>query len=264
MQGGCLGMSTANNGKIVIGMPLKNGANTLRRAVESILTQRSVEREILILIVNDGSTDNWRDVISDYLDDQRIIIENVKFGKTYAVRNFILDYIRKNIPDAEYIGRLDADDFIVDEYALSKIEKVIDLYEPDIIIAGNKQMLNNNIVGVNYANKKLLNTEFLKTRLLQMANGAIEGELPSCNVFVKPTVDVRYKDVESAEDHWYIVELLLRKSCYKIYMAEEIIYSIYTLNGNLTKNNRKRNVYLKSRRELYNYFISKILRTEYE
>ncbi len=251
-------MNMVNEGKILIGMTLKNGAMTLRRAVESVPNQKGVKKEIVLLIANDASTDNWQEVISDYLGDARIIVKNVNFGKTYAVRNFILDYVRKHIPDAEYIGRLDSDDFIADVHALSKIEHIIDLYAPDVIIAGNKQLLNNTIVTINRADRRLLDMNYLKKRLFQMANGIVDGELPSCNVFVRPTVEVRYKDVESAEDHWYTVDLLLNSDRYNIYLAEDLIYAVYSLEGNVTRDNKKRHAYLKSRKELYEYFLKKM------
>jgi len=245
------------NEKIVIGMPLKNGAKTIRRAVESVFSQREVRREVILLIVNDNSTDNWREAITEYLDDPRIVVVNVSFGKTYAVRNFIIDYVRENMTDATYIGRLDADDYIIDEYAISKIEHIIDKHNPDVIIAGNVQILNDQIIRVNRAEKRFLESEYLEKRLLKMANGVLEGELPSCNVFVKPYVNIHYNSIDSAEDHWYLVDLLLNSNRYRIYIAEDLIYSAYNLDGSVTINNKRKQFYLESRKKLYEYFIGK-------
>ena len=257
-------MSMNSDEKIVIGMPLKNGAETIRRAVKSIFSQRKVHREIILLIANDRSTDPWKSEISHYLQDSRVIVINVNFGKTYAVRNFILDYVRNNMPDVSYIGRLDADDFIADEYSLHRIERIMDAYDPDVIIAGNKQMIGGNIIRENLANRRFFDYSYLKKRLMMMANGILEGELPSCNIFVKPTVDIKYKDIDSAEDHWYLVEILLNKDRYKIYIAEDLIYAVYTLDGKVTQDNKKRETYLRSRKLLYKYFLESLEERQYE
>ncbi len=248
-------MNSDGKRAILIGMPLKNNENTLRRAVESVFKQRNLNRKLILFIVNDGSTDNWKDKISDYLDNCEIIVENVKFGRVHAVRNYILDYVYQNLQEVEYIGRLDADDRIVDSDTLSRIENVMNLYSPDVIMAGNIQVENGQIVGINRADKRLLDDDYLESRLFQMANGNLTGELPSCNTFVKPSVSIRYKNVRSAEDHWYTVDLLLNKDKYDIYIAEDILYSVYTLSGNVTRENKEKNIYLKSRRMLYQYFL---------
>lgn len=250
-------MNMEKSEKIVIGMPLKNGAKTIRRAVESVLSQREVRKDLILLIVDDNSTDNWREEIEEYLDNPQIVVVNVDFGNPYAVRNFIIDYVRENMPDARYIGRLDADDHIFNEYAISKIENIIDKHDPDVIIAGNAQMINGQLIRINRADKKFLKAEYLEKRLLQMASGILEGELPSCNVFVKTHINIRYKNIDSAEDHWYLVDLLLNRDKYKIYVAKDLIYSVYNLNGNITVHNKKRYRYLESRKKLYEYFIEK-------
>ena len=252
------------NDEIVIGMPLKNGSKTIRRAVESILSQKKVGREVVLLIANDGSTDSWRDEISQYLQDPRIIVIDVNFGKTYAVRNFILDYVRKNMPGVAYIGRLDADDFLADEYALYRVEQIMDKYDPDVIIAGNKQMLGEKIIRENLANKRFFEYDYLREMLMLMSNGVLEGELPSCNIFVKPSVDIKYRDIDSAEDHWYLVDILLNKERYKIYIAESLIYAVYSIDGKVTQNNKKREAYLRSRKLLYKYFLERAGGMRYE
>ena len=251
-------MSMNPDEKIVIGMPLKNGAKTIRRAVESVLSQKKLHREVILLIANDRSTDNWQSAISEYLSNPRVVVVDVNFGKTHAVRNFIIDYVRKRIRETAYISRLDADDYLFDEYTLHKIEQIIDEHEPDVIIAGNKQMLKGQIIRENRAYNRFFDSQYLKERLMQMANGRLEGELPSCNVFVKPNVNIRYRDIDSAEDHWYLVDILQNKDWYKIHIAEDVIYAVYSLDGKVTVDNKKREAYLMSRLLLYIYYLERI------
>ncbi len=243
-------------GKIVIGMPLKNGASTIRRAVASIFSQKNVNREILLVIANDNSTDNWKEEILDYLNTDKVIIKNVDFGKSYKVRNFLNNFIRNEIENVDYIGRLDADDYIVNNTVLSEIEKIMNKYNPDVIISGNKLAIDNKIIDrINFADRRLLDLQFLESKLELMAEGNPLGELPSCNTFIKPSVNIEYKDVESAEDHWFTVDLLLNKDKYNIYIAENILYAVYSLSGDLTNLNKKKYKYLKSRNLLLKYFM---------
>lgn len=247
-----------NYGKIVIGMPLKNRATIVKQAVESVLGQIGLRRDLVLLIVNDGSSDDWQGELEEYLSDPRMMIVDVDLGKSYAVRNFIHDFVRNNIPDADYIGRLDTDDRLVDEITLSKIEERMDQYNPDVIIAGNKLSLGGKIIErTNHADVRLLRREFLKEKLFQMSKGIPEGELPSCNIFIKPSVDLSYKEKESAEDHWFTVDLLLKKDRLNIHIAEDLLYAIYSLDGETTKANRKSGVYSRSRKELYEYYLSR-------
>ncbi|MHA1370005.1 MAG: glycosyltransferase family A protein [Promethearchaeota archaeon] len=115
--------------KIVIGMPIKNSAKTIKKSVESVLRQKGLKRQLLLLILDDFSTDNWKEEISDHLTDSRILIIQKSIGKIHAARNYILDYASHNIPNVDLIGRLDADDVIFDENTLSKIEQILDNYK---------------------------------------------------------------------------------------------------------------------------------------
>ncbi len=247
------------NRKIVIGMPLKNGAKTIKRAVASILNQKNLRRELLLIIANDNSTDNWNDELKEFENDNRIIIINVNFGKSYKVRNYINSFIREHIPDVEYIGRLDSDDYIIDDQTVSKIEFIMDSHNSDIIFLGNKLSINNQIIDrINIADKRLLLDDFLFIKLKQMSEGVSIGELPSCNTFIKPSVLIDYKDIDSAEDHWFSVFLLLNKYKYSIFIADNLLYSVYSLNGQLSNENKHSDKYLQSRKLLLKYFLEKI------
>ena len=247
-----------NNKKIVIGMPLKNSARTVKRAVVSVLNQKGLKRNLILVIANDNSTDNWKEELKEYLNDRRVIIKNVNLGKSYKVRNYLNSYIRNEISNVDYIGRLDADDYIIDNTTLSNIELIMDKYNPDVIICGNKLSVKDKIIDrINVADKRLLDFRFLWKKLEQMSNGNPNGELPSCNTFIKPTVLINYKEKESAEDHWFTVDLLLNKRKFNIHIADDILYSVYSLSGSLTSQNRKESKYIQSREKLLQYFFNK-------
>ncbi|MEO2068871.1 MAG: glycosyltransferase [Desulfurobacteriaceae bacterium] len=152
-------------GKIVIGMPFKDNFKTVEKAVRSVLKQKSLSRELILLIINEGSYNDLKREISSYLDDPRLIIHSTNIGKISAIRNYIIDFAIDAIPDVEYIGRLDADDWLVDDYVLSRLEKIMDKYSPDVIIAGNKLAIDGKVIDrINYADKRLLDFSFLEKK----------------------------------------------------------------------------------------------------
>jgi hypothetical protein len=105
-----------------------------------------------------------------------IVINIIDGGKSYKVRNTINDYILQSLKNVAYIGRLDADDELVDEFVISRLEHIIDKNKPDVILAGNYQQKDNQIVGSNFPTKNLLNNTYLLERLSKMSQGIFEAE----------------------------------------------------------------------------------------
>jgi UDP-N-acetylglucosamine 4-epimerase len=244
--------------KIVLAMPMCNSVRTIRRAVMSIVTQKNVRRQLILVIGNDNSIDNWQQQIEDLISDNIIIMDVVDGGKSYKVRNAINEYILNNLKNIAYIGRLDADDELADESVISRLEQIMDNEYPDVILAGNYQRYENEIVGLNIPTKNLLLKNYLLKRLYNMSLGIFEAELPYCNIFIRPECMINYPPKESAEDHWFTAELLLNSNNKKVHIAEDFIYSIYSISGCLTKTNKRQDKYLHSRKELYEYVNNNI------
>lgn len=236
--------------KLVLSMPLHNGANTIRQAVLSVKKQINICHQLILVIGDDHSTDNWYQQIADLMNENIITINIKNGGSSYKVRNEINNYILQNIENVDYIGRLDADDELADEYVISKLENVIRKNDPDVILAGNYQRKNDEIVGTNIPSEKLFDNRYLLDCLHKMSLGFFEAELPSCNIFVKPEHIINYPQKESAEDHWFVVEFFKLKNKLNICVTD-ILYCIYSLDGLSTKNNKMDNLYLQSRIELY-------------
>lgn len=252
--------------QIVICMALKNAEKTVEKAVLSVLKQTNTKREIVLLIGNDNSTDNSETILKEIVSQNpSIVLLNVRFGKAYLIRNYLNKYARKNYPNCVLIGRLDADDVIYNEKTISQIEKLYDETNFDVFMCGNKQVKNGEILEwENKPSKKLLQEEYLLSQLFEMTKRNPKAELPSCNTFIKPFIKTEYPDKLSAEDHWFTVLLLLQKEKLNIQIDENLIYSVYSLGGNTTNNNKKADVYKESRKELYEFFKyqSRIKRAE--
>ncbi|GIV29070.1 MAG: hypothetical protein KatS3mg028_0136 [Bacteroidia bacterium] len=242
--------------QIVICMPLKNAEKTLKNAINSVLQQKNIKREIVLLIGNDNSTDNSEKIVQEIAaNNPNVILLNVNFGRACLNRNFLNEYARKNYPNCVLIGRLDADDVIYSENTISEIEKLFDEHNFDVLICGNKQIINGVILDwENKPSKKLLQADFLLNQLLEMSKGNPKAELPSCNTFIKPTVKIDYPDKASAEDHWFTVLLLMQKERLNILIEENLLYCVYSLYGAVTNSNKQKNEYFKCRRDLYLYY----------
>ncbi len=104
--------------KVTVYMPSYNYAHYVEEAIESVLNQTFQDFELLIF--NDGSTDNTKEILKKYENNPKIKIfhqENLGFPKTC---NKALQ-----MAQGEYIIRLDADD-VFDENILLILSKTLD------------------------------------------------------------------------------------------------------------------------------------------
>jgi glycosyltransferase involved in cell wall biosynthesis len=105
--------------RVAIVIPVFNGANTIARAVESVLCQH-FDGEFEVIVVNDGSTDATATVLGQYLGRIRVL-NQLNHGPAQA-RN-----AGAALSTAEYIAFLDADDaFMPDKLARTVPEMVSD------------------------------------------------------------------------------------------------------------------------------------------
>ncbi len=105
-------MVNENKSLVSIIIPTYNNANTICRAVDSCINQ--TYKNIEIIVIDDGSTDNTKDVLSKYNKDVRLKYLYQENQERSAARNHGLDVAR-----GEYIQFLDSDD----EIYPTKIEK---------------------------------------------------------------------------------------------------------------------------------------------
>ena len=93
---------------ITVLMSVYNGERYLHEAIESILNQTFTDFEFLI--INDGSTDSTRDIITSYTDSRIRLIDNEQnIGLTKSLNKGI------DLARGKYIARMDADDISMPE-----------------------------------------------------------------------------------------------------------------------------------------------------
>ena len=160
--------------KYSIIIPCYNGEKTIERALDSIKEQKVNEYEVLI--INDGSTDKSKEIISKHIesDDRFKLINKENGGQTTAVSRGIRE------AKGEYIVQLDSDDTLKSN-ALETIDSEI---ESNDILSFGFDFVD--------GNGKLLSTETHK-RLEIKGEDQIHSFLPKI-----------YKDANSFEAFNYL------------------------------------------------------------
>ncbi len=95
----------SSNPSVTVYITNHNYADFLQESIESVLTQNYQDFELII--IDDGSTDDSREIIQKYTDHEktRIIFQENK-GLNHSIN------VALNASRGEYIMRLDADDFL--------------------------------------------------------------------------------------------------------------------------------------------------------
>ncbi|HUY27493.1 MAG TPA: glycosyltransferase [Candidatus Binataceae bacterium] len=105
--------------KVSVIIPVRNGADTLARAIDSALGQE-YDDGLEVVVANDGSTDSTAQVIASYGDRVRVV--TLEPSGVSAARNAAVSVAR-----GEYIAFLDADD----EWLPGKLQRTVPVLDGD-------------------------------------------------------------------------------------------------------------------------------------
>lgn len=127
--------------KFSIIIPAYNSQDFLARAIKSVIAQTFKDYELII--VNDGSTDNTKEIGENYVKNfSQVKLINKTNGGLSSARNAGM-----KVAKGDYLVFLDSDDKLHSSNLLSNIEKYTNSY-PDVIIG--------NIQAVTKRNKRFL------------------------------------------------------------------------------------------------------------
>lgn len=122
--------------KITLIVPIYNVEDYLGQCLDSI--QNQTYKNFICIMVNDGSTDNSKEIAENYLTDERFILINQENKGLSGARNTGLDYLfEKSIEQqmGNYVSFIDSDDVISPgylEYFVANIEPDVDIIEANI------------------------------------------------------------------------------------------------------------------------------------
>ena len=115
--------------QISIIMPVYNKMNYLNKSINSILNQTFKDFELII--VDDGSSDDSLKICNEFFrKDNRVKIISINNSGVSNARNIGLQHAK-----GKYIQFIDGDDYI-DLDMFKELKKIIDTYNPDIILTG--------------------------------------------------------------------------------------------------------------------------------
>lgn len=137
--------------KVSVIVPIYNTEKYLEEAVHSLMNQTL--KDIEIILINDGSTDNSLDVISKLaLLDSRIRVVSQKNGGLSQVRN-----LGVGISAGKYIYFMDSDDYIQNDTIHECFDKC-EKYKLDFLFFDAEQFSENSSLklGINYDRKGLI------------------------------------------------------------------------------------------------------------
>lgn len=204
-------------------VPAYNSEKWLTECCESVL--RQTYRNIELIVINDGSTDNTHNLLNEILQwDKRIHVIHTDNGGVCRARNMGLD-----AANGDYIAFLDSDDILQDN-ALALLYSSIQKEAADIAVGWKTNMKSDGTeLGCPYNRTHAIWTEkqALEQALLDHpATYTVWGKL-----YRKELIsDIRFVEGKKVhEDSFFVFECLLKQP--KVVVAEDIVIR-YRLSEN--------------------------------
>lgn len=147
--------------KISVIIPVYNVEKYLEQCINSLLNQTLKDCEFIF--VNDGSKDSSKEIIEKYkaLDNRIILINQENQGVSIARNNGL------NVAKGEYIGFVDADDYIEEDMYETLYNATIE-DNCDVVLSNWKHEISGNFITKNYRFPKntLLDRTFINNIIL--------------------------------------------------------------------------------------------------
>ncbi|MEO8603619.1 MAG: glycosyltransferase, partial [bacterium] len=106
--------------RVTVAMPARNAAPFIRRAIDSVLAQRDIELELIVL--DDASDDDTAAIAAAIGDPRLTVLRNPQRRGIGACHNIVLRRAR-----APYVAHVDADDYILP----GALRRLVDALEGD-------------------------------------------------------------------------------------------------------------------------------------
>lgn len=215
------------NPKVNIILPTYNGGEYIKRAIESVLTQSFSDWELIV--IDDGSTDNTREILESYIKNEKIIyIYQKNKGPATAREEGILK--SKGL----YIAFIDDDDEWIDKNKLKKQVEFLDK-NPEYGLVGTRGII------VDEDRNRIMNYNVPETDI------SIRESILLKNPFIQSSVMVR-KDILNKAGLFFAKEFINAED-YNLWLRIGLLGKLFNLvepmtmymfrEGNTSSNNKK-------------------------
>lgn len=218
------------NKKISVIVAIYNVENFLNKCIDSIIKQSY--NNIEIILVNDGSTDNSKEICDKWAEkDNRIKIINKLNGGLSDARNMGIEK-----SSGEYICFIDGDDYI-DKDMIFKMFKAIRENEAEISICNRYHVFENGNTFIKFEQKEKEIIMTSEEAIFQM-NSFKSFDMSACTKMFKRELfeDIEFPKGKISED-FYVMYKLFDKAD-KIVSISDPLYFYYQRNGSITKNKK--------------------------
>lgn len=213
--------------KVSLIVPIYNSQNYLEKCIKSLLNQTL--KDIQIILINDGSTDNSEKIIKSF-DDERIVYiskNNEGIGKT---RNLGIDKAT-----GEFLAFVDSDDYLNEHFCEYMYQKAVN-DDCDLVVCDFFED-RNTLVGIKFKN-------FKDTNLRETPELINNINLGPCNKLYKKSLfddkSNRFEENLKYEDAPFVVKMLL--SANKIGKVNDYL-TYYVIHSNSETTIRDKRMY---------------------
>ena len=213
-------MIILENNLISIIIPIYNTEKYLNRCIETVVNQTYSNLEIIL--INDGSTDNSKEICEEWCKkDNRIIFINKDNTGVSDTRNKGLE-----IAKGEYISFIDSDDYIELNF-YEKLLKCIMSEKTDIVMCGYNRIYENKIEKhlYSYPNKLDKYSFLMKPMIIE---GFIWNKLFKKDIIANLRF---YSDIAMTEDKLFLFEYLDKINNISILNEPLYNYNVYNYNS---------------------------------
>jgi len=218
------------NDLVSIIIPFHNNPTQLDRAVKSVLNQTF--QNIEIIIIDDGSSEDYKDLVLDLMSLTKLKIKYIKqenTGPGLARQNGL------NNATGKYIQYLDSDDELLPE----KLEKQVKLLNDnlDVIMVWGLSQINSDSNVIHRRNNYKGNEDHVSISAIQKR----KWHTSAC-LWNYETNKVYWEDLTNGEDVLHDVNAGLLNSKTKVLFKNSIVSNIYMDNGGDNLSNAIRDV----------------------
>lgn len=213
--------------KVSLIVPIYNSQNYLEKCIKSLISQTL--KDIQIILINDGSTDNSEKIIKSF-DDERIVYiskNNEGIGKT---RNLGIDKAT-----GEFLAFVDSDDYLNEHFCEYMYQKAVN-DDCDLVVCDFFED-RNTLVGIKFK-------DFKDTNLRETPELINNINLGPCNKLYKKSLfddkSNRFEENLKYEDAPFVVKMLL--SANKIGKVNDYL-TYYVIHSNSETTIRDKRMY---------------------